>query len=154
MDSRLWAGGCPVLDAFSRAGLGLIHRIATRITWKRTPPLHQPQEWGAQNSKSKAGPTVQAKGLLAASGHEFSRPSPLVLVYDSSDAELRAVAERVAVNLREVGIVIQVAGQTKSAKGSVGDVRLIRHRKAQCHTTILSDLKVGPPKVRTYARSF
>ena len=53
----------------------------------------------------------RAKDLLAASRHEPSRPVPLVLVYDSGDAELRAVADRVAVNLREAGIMIQVSGQ-------------------------------------------
>src|SRR5258708_7242480 len=39
----------------------------------------------------------RAKDLLAASGRELSRPVPLVLFYDSSDAEARAVADRVAV---------------------------------------------------------
>jgi peptide/nickel transport system substrate-binding protein len=53
----------------------------------------------------------RAKDLLTASRHEPSRPVSLVLVYDSGDAELRAVADRVAVNLREAGIMIQVSGQ-------------------------------------------
>ena len=53
----------------------------------------------------------RAKDLLAASGRELSRSMPLVLFYDSSDAEARAVADRVAVNLREVGIMVQVSGQ-------------------------------------------
>ena len=52
----------------------------------------------------------RAKELLAASGRELSRPMPLVLFYDSGDAEARAVADRVAVNLREVGIMVQVSG--------------------------------------------
>jgi peptide/nickel transport system substrate-binding protein len=83
----------------------------------------------------------RAKDLLAASRHEPSRPVPLVLIYDSGDAELRAVADRVAVNLREVGIMIQVSGQhfgglqVRPAPDSDGktkvaapDLRLVRHR--------------------------
>ena len=61
----------------------------------------------------------RAKELLAASGRELSRSGPLVLVYDSGDAEARAVADRVAVNLREVGIMVQVSGQTADAKGKL-----------------------------------
>ena len=53
----------------------------------------------------------RAKDLLAASGYEHSRAVALVLVYDSGDAELRSVADRVAVNLREAGIMVQVLGQ-------------------------------------------
>ena len=72
----------------------------------------------------------RARDLLAASGHEHSASTPLVLVYDSSDAEARAVADRVAVNLREVGIVVQVAGQPASGKNKQvsADLRLVRHR--------------------------
>lgn len=72
----------------------------------------------------------KAKDLLAASGHEHSASTPLVLVYDSSDAEARAVADRVAVNLREVGIVVQVSGQPASGKNKqvTADLRLVRHR--------------------------
>jgi peptide/nickel transport system substrate-binding protein len=72
----------------------------------------------------------RAKDLLAASGHELSRPAPLVLVYDSSDTEARAVADRVAVNLREVGIMVQVMGQNTGARNSAGDMRLVRHHIA------------------------
>src|SRR4029077_12562198 len=53
----------------------------------------------------------RAKELLKATGREVSRPAPLVLVYDSVDADARAIAERVAVNLREIGIMAQVSGQ-------------------------------------------
>jgi len=72
----------------------------------------------------------RAKELLAASGRELPRSLPLVLVYDSGDAEARAVADRVAVNLREVGIVMQVSGQSADgkAKPPAADLRLIRHR--------------------------
>lgn len=72
-----------------------------------------------------------AKDLLAASGHERSHSMPLVLLYDSGDAEARAVADRVAVNLREVGIMVQVTGQVADAKSkapAAPDVRLVRHR--------------------------
>jgi ABC-type transport system substrate-binding protein len=74
----------------------------------------------------------RAKELLASSGRELSHPIPLVLFYDSSDAEARAVADRVAVNLREVGIMMQVSGQTLDgkAKASAADLRLVRHRIA------------------------
>jgi peptide/nickel transport system substrate-binding protein len=72
----------------------------------------------------------RAKDLLAASGHELSRPMPLVLFYDSSDAEARAVADRVAVNLREVGIMVQVSGQPVDGKtkAAAADLRLMRQR--------------------------
>ena len=72
----------------------------------------------------------RARDLLAASGHEHSASTPLVLVYDSSDAEARAIADRVAVNLREVGILVQVSGQAADGKAKQGatDLRLVRHR--------------------------
>lgn len=74
----------------------------------------------------------RAKDLLAASGRELSRSKPLVLFYDSGDAEARAVADRVAVNLREVGIMVQVSGQTVDGKTktSAADLRLVRQRIA------------------------
>ncbi len=74
----------------------------------------------------------RAKDLLAASGHELSHSKPLVLFYDSSDAEARAVADRVVVNLREVGIMVQVSGQPVDgkAKPAAADLRLVRHRIA------------------------
>jgi peptide/nickel transport system substrate-binding protein len=74
----------------------------------------------------------RAKELLAASGRELSRSMPLVLFYDSGDAEARAVADRVAVNLREVGIKVQASGQMADGKTKppVADLRLVRHRIA------------------------
>jgi peptide/nickel transport system substrate-binding protein len=71
----------------------------------------------------------RARDLLAASRRELSRSAPLVLVYDSGDAEARAIADRVAVNLREVGIMIQVSGQSAEGKtkSPAADVRLVRH---------------------------
>jgi peptide/nickel transport system substrate-binding protein len=74
----------------------------------------------------------RAKDLLAASGRELSRSMPLVLFYDSGDAEAHAVADRVAVNLREVGIKVQVSGQMADGKTkpAAADLRLVRHRIA------------------------
>jgi len=75
---------------------------------------------------------ARSKLLLSATGREFSRSTPLVLVYDSGDAESRAVAERVAVNLKEAGIAVQLSGQTTSnaARSLAGDMRLVRQRIA------------------------
>lgn len=56
---------------------------------------------------------------------EVPRSSPLVLVYDSSDADARAVAERVAFDLRGAGIAVQAFGQA-SAAGRAADLRLVR----------------------------
>jgi peptide/nickel transport system substrate-binding protein len=72
----------------------------------------------------------RAKDLLAASGPKLSRPMPLALFYDSSDAEARAVADRVVVNLREVGIMVQASGQIADgkAKPPAYDLRLVRYR--------------------------
>jgi peptide/nickel transport system substrate-binding protein len=72
----------------------------------------------------------RAKELIAATGREVSRSVPLVLVYDSADAEARAVAERVAVNLKEAGIAVQLSGQTtgSTTKSPVADMRLVRQR--------------------------
>jgi peptide/nickel transport system substrate-binding protein len=72
----------------------------------------------------------RAKELLKATGREVSRPAPLVLVYDSVDADARAIAERVAVNLREIGIVAQISGQAAGVKNSAADMRLVRYRIA------------------------
>jgi ABC-type transport system substrate-binding protein len=74
----------------------------------------------------------RAKNLLAASGRELSRSIPLVLFYDSGDAEARAVADRVAVNLREIGIMVQASGQPGGgkAKPAVPDLKLVRHHIA------------------------
>jgi peptide/nickel transport system substrate-binding protein len=72
----------------------------------------------------------KAKTLVAATGREVSHPAPLVLVYDSDDTEARAVADRVAVNLKEAGIAVQVSGQTATGKNTPADVRLARRRVA------------------------
>jgi peptide/nickel transport system substrate-binding protein len=85
----------------------------------------------------------RARDLAAASGHELSRPTPLVLFYDSRDAEARAVADRVAVNLREIGVMIQVSGQPTDGKTKtvMADLRLVRHHiSSPDPSTALSDL--------------
>jgi len=75
---------------------------------------------------------ARSKILLGATGREFSRSAPLALVYDSADAESRAVAERVAVNLKEAGIAVQLSGQNSGSatKLSAADMRLVRQRIA------------------------
>ena len=84
----------------------------------------------------------KARALLAASSHEHSAPTPLVLTYDSSDAEARAIADRVAVNLREVGIVVQALGRPADGKTKQSaDLRLERHRIASAEAAgALSEL--------------
>ena len=86
----------------------------------------------------------RAKNLLAAaSGHELSRSQPLVLFYDSSDAEGRAVADRVAVNLREIGIMVHASGQITDGKvkPAAADLRLVRcHIAAPDPAIALSEL--------------
>ncbi len=98
----------------------------------------------------------RAKDLLAASGRELSRPVPLVLFYDSSDAEVRAVADRVAVNLREVGIMVQVSGQIADGKTklSAADMRLVRLRitppdPAAALSELLNSLGEAPADLET-----
>jgi len=71
-----------------------------------------------------------AKTLVAATRREVSRLAPLVLVYDSDDMEARAVADRVAVNLKEAGIAVQVSGQPATGKITPADMRLVRRRIA------------------------
>ena len=103
----------------------------------------------------------RAKELLATSGRELSRPMPLVLFYDSSDAEVRAVADRVAVNLREVGIMVQVSGQITDNKTNLpaADLRLVRLRiaapdPAEALSEILNSLGEAPADLETPERIY
>ena len=73
---------------------------------------------------------ARARELLTATGREVSRPAPLVLVYDSGDEEARGVADRVAVNLNDVGIAVRISGQAADGKMTPADMRLVRHRIA------------------------
>jgi ABC-type transport system substrate-binding protein len=80
----------------------------------------------------------RAKILLAATGRKVSLSVPLVLVYDSADVEARAVAERVAVNLKEAGIAVQLSGQTmgSATKFLAGAMRLVRQRITSPDTAV------------------
>jgi ABC-type transport system substrate-binding protein len=81
---------------------------------------------------------ARTKELLTATGREVSHAAPLVLTYDFADGEARAVAERVAVNLKEAGIALQLSGQTTGAatKPPAGDMRLVRQRIASPDTAV------------------
>jgi peptide/nickel transport system substrate-binding protein len=87
-----------------------------------------------------------AKELFASAAREVSHPAPLLLVYDSVDGEARAVADRVAVNLKEAGISVQISGQpfsgqTDAGKMAAADLRLVRRRIAAPDPAIaLADL--------------
>jgi peptide/nickel transport system substrate-binding protein len=70
-------------------------------------------------------------------------PAPLVLVYDSQDAEARAVAERVIVDLRTAGIAAQAVAVSASAGASAADVRLVRIPIAQPDPQAALDLVLG-----------
>jgi len=54
-----------------------------------------------------------------------STPS-LTLAYDWSDPLARAIAERVSVNARDIGIAIQPYGENLQARGANADVRVVR----------------------------
>src|SRR6267143_1675173 len=73
---------------------------------------------------------ARTRELLTAIGRKVSRAVPFVLVYDSGDDEARAVAERVAVNLKEAGIGVQLSAQTtgSATKPWAGDMRLVHQR--------------------------
>ncbi|MGH9681310.1 MAG: ABC transporter substrate-binding protein, partial [Candidatus Acidiferrales bacterium] len=78
-----------------------------------------------------ASDPARAKALLMAAGREVSPHVPLVLIYDSTDEEARAVAERVAVNLNAVGIAVQASGQPEAGRPApTADLRLVRRRMA------------------------
>lgn len=71
---------------------------------------------------------ARAKELLASTGGASLRAAPLRLSYDSGDMEARSVAERVAVNLGDVGITVQAIGQNAgvTTKAQAPDMRLVR----------------------------
>ncbi len=50
----------------------------------------------------------------------------LTLAYDWSDPLARAIAERVSVNARDIGIAIQPYGENLQARGANADVRVVR----------------------------
>jgi ABC-type transport system substrate-binding protein len=103
----------------------------------------------------------RARNLQTASVREHSRSMPLVLFYDASDAEARAIADRVAVNLREIGIMVQVSGQTAEDKTklSAADLRLVRHRMispdpAVALSALLNLLGEAPTNVETPEQNY
>jgi len=101
----------------------VLQRQAT-VAWSLLP------NWisGYAHLFSSATDLARAKELLIATGGEVSHPAPLVLIYDSGDEEARAVADRVAVNLKEAGIAVQVSGQPATGKIAPADMRLLRRR--------------------------
>jgi hypothetical protein len=61
--------GCPVLDAFSRAGLlmrlacaNIEMRFSMKERKSKAPPVTQRDRWGTRSSKSKAGPPARPTG--------------------------------------------------------------------------------------------
>ena len=98
----------------------------------------------------------RAKELLAASGSAFPATKPLVLVRDPGDAESQAIADRVAVNLREAGIIVRVIEQSPNMKVSAnsGSLRLIRHHlsapdPAAALSDLLASLGESPVEMQT-----
>lgn len=67
-----------------------------------------------------------AQSVTSARALGSPAPAPLVLVYDAGDAEARAIAERVAVNLHDAGIAVQAEAANPGA--APADVRLVRVR--------------------------
>ena len=75
-------------------------------------------------------PTAAEAGRAKQLRSELSATTPIVLVYDSADQALRAIAQRVAVNAREAGIGVQASGEGPGAAAAGADVRLVRLRLA------------------------
>jgi ABC-type transport system substrate-binding protein len=101
----------------------------------------------------------RARALLNDSGHQFSRPAQLMLVYDFGDTDARSIAERVAVNLREVGIMVQVSGQSTGGKVAEPDIRLVRRRIASPEAgtalrELLSSLGEAAPEFESLDRAY
>ncbi len=67
-----------------------------------------------------------AQSVASARAPGSPAPAPLVLVYDAGDAEARAVAERIAVNLHDAGIAMQA--EAAKPGGTPADARLVRVR--------------------------
>ena len=59
---------------------------------------------------------------------ELSAALPLSLVYDSADPLGQAVAERIALNARDVGLTVRPFGELMSARPGNADVRLVHVR--------------------------
>lgn len=59
---------------------------------------------------------------------ELSSSVPLSLAYDSPDPVAKLIAERIAVNAREAGIVLQPYGELLAARAPNADLKLVRVR--------------------------
>src|SRR6185437_3741419 len=59
---------------------------------------------------------------------ELTSTAPLSLAYDASDAIAKLIAERIAVNAREAGIVLQPYGELLAARAPNADLKLVRVR--------------------------
>jgi MarR-like DNA-binding transcriptional regulator SgrR of sgrS sRNA len=59
---------------------------------------------------------------------ELTSSAPLSLAYDSPDPVAKLVAERISVNAREAGIVLQPYGEMLAARAPNADVKLVRMR--------------------------
>jgi MarR-like DNA-binding transcriptional regulator SgrR of sgrS sRNA len=83
-------------------------------------------------------------------------PAPLVMVYDSQDAEARAVAERVIVDLRTAGIAAEAHPRpdAPSTPPPQADVRLLRVAIALPESRGALDLVLGALPVRPSAIAF
>jgi ABC-type transport system substrate-binding protein len=66
---------------------------------------------------------AQARELFAPIS---AQPTALRLSYDAGDALARAIAERIALNVREAGIILQPEGRGPDRPGSETDVHLVR----------------------------
>ena len=72
---------------------------------------------------------------------EIVVPTTLILDYDFSDPLAKAVAERVAVNVREAGLNMQALGENLTARGATADLQLVRVRFASMDaSTALNNL--------------
>lgn len=69
-----------------------------------------------------AADPVHARELRDETG---TRPN-VALVYDAADGLAHAIADRVAVNAREAGIVLQTFAENSAARAGTADIRLLR----------------------------
>jgi peptide/nickel transport system substrate-binding protein len=64
---------------------------------------------------------------------------PFIMAYDSADPLARAIAERVALNAREIGVTLQVKPQTQMEKDARADVELFRRHVGVPHPGLAMD---------------
>ena len=68
-----------------------------------------------------------------------SAPPPLILAYDPADPLARAIAERVALNAREIGVTLQVKPRNPLGKDARADVELFRRHMGVPHPGLAMD---------------